>query len=51
MHVHDNTERLSHYHDEIAGPGEFLQTERDAVLYVLGSWIKVWTFWIPESVF
>jgi hypothetical protein len=40
MHVHDNTECLSHYHDETAGPGEFLKTETDAVLYVLGSWDK-----------
>ena len=47
MHVHDNTERLSHYHDETAGPGEFLQTERDAVLYVLGSWDKRLDFLDP----
>jgi len=47
MHVRDNTERLSHYHDETAGPDEFLKTERDAVLYVLGSWDKRLDFLDP----
>jgi len=44
MHLHDNAKRLSRYHDETAVPGK---TERDAVLYFLGSWDKRLNFLDP----